>query len=385
MEKLRIAYITPSLYIAGGVERVLTTKVNYLAAQSDKYDVTIILTDGAGREHFYKLHDNVKVVNLRIDFEELWALSFFRKIPVYLRKQRLYRRRLRDELMLLKPHITISTLRREINFLCDIHDGSLKIGEMHVNRQNYRNFESNNSHWIKRLFAKWWMHRLLIKLKQLDKLVVLTNEDKHSWGDLPNVCVIPNPLPAIPNKRCNLKEKRVIAVGRYTYQKGFDLLLQAWSRVETELPDWRLSIFGSGDRTPYRQLACDLRLDDRRFELCDATDSIEEEYLQSSMFVFSSRFEGFGMALLEAMSYGLPSISFDCPCGPKDIINNGVDGVLVKTGDALELAQAITQLARDPEKMKLLSDYSIQTAQKYDIKAIGAQWEKLFNKILSIH
>ena len=363
----------------------MTTKVNYLSAQRDKYDVTIILTDGVGKEPFYKLHDNVKVVNLGIDFEELWTLSFFRKIPVYLRKQHLYRKRLRDELMLLKPNITISTLRREINFLCDIHDGSLKVGEMHVNRQNYRNFESNDINWIKRLFAKWWMHRLLTKLKRLDKVVVLTNEDKHSWRDLTNVCVIPNPLPAIPNKRCSLKEKRVIAVGRYTYQKGFDLLLQAWSRVETELPDWRLSIFGSGDRTPYRQLACDLRLDDRRMELCDATDNIEEEYLQSSIFVFSSRFEGFGMALLEAMSYGLPSISFDCPCGPKDIIDNGVDGVLVKTGDSLALAQAITQLARNAEKMMLLSNSSIQKAQKYDIKTIGAQWEDLFNKLLFTH
>lgn len=383
VEKVKIVYITPSIYLAGGVERVLTTKVNYLAAQSDKFDVTIILTDGAGKVPFYKLHDNVKVINLEIGFEELWGLSFYRKIPVYLRKQRLYKHRLSNELMRLKPNITISTLRREINFLCDIRDGSIKMGEMHVNRQNYRNFEAGDSNWIKRLFAKWWMWHLVTKLKQLDKVVVLTDEDMQSWNDLPNVCVIPNPLPAIPIKRSNLKEKRIIAVGRYTYQKGFDLLLQAWSRVEMELPNWRLSIFGSGDRTPYQQLACDLRIDDRRMELCEATDNIEEEYLQSSIFVFSSRFEGFGMALLEAMSYGLPSISFDCPCGPKDIINNDVDGILVKNGDALALAQAITRLARDPEKMKHLSNDSIQIAQKYDIKVIGKQWEDLFNRILS--
>ena len=377
--KLKIVYCTPSIYMAGGVERVLTSKVNYLASQGDKYDITILLTDGAGKPPFYALSDKVKVIHLGIEFEELWGLSFIRKIPVYLRKQRLYKRRLTEELMRLRPDITVSTLRREINFLCDIPDGSRKVGELHVSRRNYRNFEPGDTNWLKDLFSKWWMWRLVKKLRRLDKFVVLTNEDMATWNELNNVCVIPNPLPAIPTTRSPLKEKRVIAVGRYAYQKGFDLLLQAWSRAECELPDWHLCIFGAGDRTPYQQLATDLKLDDTRCELCEATRNISEEYLRSSLFVFSSRFEGFGMALVEAMSYGLPVISFDCPCGPKDIVNNGIDGILVESGNVEELAKAIVRLAKDRELMQHLADEAVMTARKYDINTIGSQWEKLFN------
>ena len=109
---MRIVYCTPSIYIAGGIERVLTSKANYLAGLDGQYEVIIILTDGYGKEPFYPLSDKVQVINLNIGFEELWQLSFLRKIPVYLKKQRLFRRRLREELVRLRPDITVSTLRR---------------------------------------------------------------------------------------------------------------------------------------------------------------------------------------------------------------------------------------------------------------------------------
>ena len=109
---IKIVYCTPSIYIAGGIERVLTTKVNYLANQADKYEITIILTDGYGKEPFFPLSDKVKVVNLNIGFEELWSMSFVQKIFAYLKKQRRFKRMLRQELMRLKPDICVSTLRR---------------------------------------------------------------------------------------------------------------------------------------------------------------------------------------------------------------------------------------------------------------------------------
>ena len=378
---MKIVYCTPSIYIAGGVERVLTSKVNYLVSRG--HDVTIVLTDGEGRQPFYPLADGVKVVNLNIGFEELWSLSFFKKIPVYLRKQWQYKKMLTQTLMELRPDITVTTLRREVNFITGIHDGSKKVGELHVNRQNYRNFESGDTNFIKRLFSKWWMHRLVKKLKRLDKFVVLTREDKESWKELDNVCVIPNPLAQMPSERSPLSEKRIVAVGRYVYQKGFDLLLQSWSRVEKELPDWHLSVFGAGDRRPYLQLADELKLGSSRYELCGAVDNISEQYINSSMFVFSSRFEGFGMVLLEAMSYGLPVISFDCPCGPKDIVNNGVDGILVESGNTEELARQIVLLAKDEERRGSMAEEAIKTAWHYDINTIGRQWEELFAQTVS--
>ena len=112
-KKIKIAYCTPSIYIAGGIERVLTTKVNYLANQTDKYEITIILTDGYGKEPFYPLSDKVNIINLNIGFEELWGMSFAKKVFAYLKKQRRFMRLLKEELMRIRPDICVSTSKRD--------------------------------------------------------------------------------------------------------------------------------------------------------------------------------------------------------------------------------------------------------------------------------
>ena len=141
--------------MAGGVERVLTLKANYFAEHFG-YDITVILTEGKGRPLFYPLSDKIKVVHLDINFEELWTCSFLKKIFVYLTKQRRFKRLLTEQLLLLRPDITVSMLRREINFINSIRDGSCKIGELHINRANYRNFDAEGAGWLKRSFAALW-------------------------------------------------------------------------------------------------------------------------------------------------------------------------------------------------------------------------------------
>ena len=249
---MKIVYCTPSLYIPGGVERVLTTKANYLADIAG-YDVYIILTDGKGKEHYYPLSDKIHIINLDIKFEELWSLSFLKKGIIYLKKQRVFKKKLSQALCDIKPDITISLLRREINFLCDIKDGSKKVGEMHINRQNYRNFEADDTNFIKKIFEKYWMFSLIKQLKRLDRFIVLSEEDKNNWKELDHVVVIPNPLPPTKISQTSTTEnKKVIAVGRYVYQKGFDLLVDAWEMVVKKHPDWHLYIYGRGDKKNYK-------------------------------------------------------------------------------------------------------------------------------------
>ncbi len=174
----KIVFCTPALYSTGGVERVVSYKASYFAEQLG-YDVAIIVTEGWGRACYFPLSNKVKVINFELGFEELWKASFIKKAYLYLTKQRRYKRLLKAELMRIRPDITISMLRREINFLTDIPDGSKKIGELHVNRANYRNFEANDSNGLKRLFARFWMMSLVGKLKRLDQLVVLTDKSKQ--------------------------------------------------------------------------------------------------------------------------------------------------------------------------------------------------------------
>ena len=379
-KQYKLVYLTPALYMAGGVERVLTLKANYFAEHFG-YDITIILTEGKDKPFFYPLSPKIKVINLDINFEELWTCSFLKKIFVYLKKQRRYKRLVKAELMRIHPDFTISLLRREINFLNDIKDGSKKIGELHVNRANYRNFEAGDSNLIKNLFAKFWMHSLVTKLKKLDRFIVLTNEDRLAWSELTNVSVIPDPLSFVPNQLSTLTEKRVIAVGRYVYQKGFDLLLQSWSKVEKEYPDWQLVIFGDGDRAPYEQLMKQLGIDASRCHLNGPTSNIQHEYANSSLFVFSSRFEGFGMVLVEAMSCGLPVISFACPCGPKDIVSDGEDGLLVKNGDVDALANVMSRLISDEQLRNTMSQAAQRNVKRFDINQIADRLRLLFSEI----
>ena len=379
-KKYKIVYCTPALYMAGGVERVLTLKANYFAEQLG-YDITIILTEGRNLPLFYPLSDKVKVVNLDLGFEELWHCSFLKKVYLYLKKQRQFKQKLRDELMRIKPDITVSLLRREINFIAGIKDGSKKIGELHINRANYRNFDARESNFIKSIFSKFWMSNLVGKLQQLDRLVVLTEKDKESWVELNNVVVIPDPLSFQPLTRSELNNKRVIAVGRYSYEKGYDMLLSAWKKVAQECTGWRLDIFGDGDKSSLEQLIESLNIDRNTCALHGRTSDIEKEYVDSSLFVCSSRFEGFGMVIVEAMACGLPVVSFDCPWGPGSIISDGRDGVLVENANVDALADKIIQVLSAKDYMHELAQNAIYKSNKYKLESIALKWKSLFESL----
>ena len=394
----KIAFCTPALYSAGGVERVVSFKASYFAEQLG-YDVTIIVTEGQGRACYFPLSDKVKVINFELGFEELWKASFMKKVYLYLTKQRQYKRLLKTELIHIRPDITISMLRREINFLTDIPDGSKKIGELHVNRANYRNFEANDSNLIKRLFAKFWMRSLVGKLRRLDQLVVLTEKSKVSWPELSNVTVIPDPITILREKETvnsvefavavkrGVGVNRVVTIGRYAYQKGYDLLLQAWAELSRirELEngeEWTLDIYGQGDQTDYRQLMTELGIDSNKCHLNGPVEDVVKAYQESSIFVLSSRFEGFGMVLIEAMACGLPVVSFDCPAGPDEIITDGVDGLLVPFGDVHALAEKLMTLMSDENLRKRLGQQARQTARRYEMTTIADQWTALFEKVI---
>ena len=374
---LKIVYLTPALYMAGGVERVLTLKANYFAEHFG-YDITIILTEGKDKPLFYPLSDKIKIINLNIGFEVLWTCSFIKKFFVYLKKQRQFKKALTKELMSIRPDITISLLRREINFINDIPDGSRKIGELHINRANYRNFSTQNVGLVKRLFAKYWSHNLVAHLRRLDKLVVLTEKDREAWVELENVVAIPDPLSLYPKTVSSLTEKRIVAVARYSHEKGIDLLLQAWALVEKQTDGWRLDVYGDGDRIPYNQLIEDLRIDRSRCELHGRTDNVETEYINSGIFVLSSRFEGFGMVLTEAMACGLPVVSFDCPWGPRSILSDGNDGSLVENGNVEALSDSLIRLMGDEDLRHRMAANGIKNVQRFSIGSIAECWKQLF-------
>jgi len=366
--------------MAGGVERVLTLKANYFAEHFG-YDITIILTDGKGKPFAYPLSDKIKVIHLDINFEELWTCSFLKKIFIYLKKQRIYKRRLTEELMRIRPDITVSLLRREINFINEIKDGSKKVGELHVNRANYRNFSAGETNVLKQLFSKYWLSGLLRHLKILDKLVVLTEQDRKAWVELDNVVSIPDPLSFSPAALSPLKNQRVVAIARYSHEKGIDLLLKAWATVEKAINDWHLDVYGDGDTSPYEALIDELHIDRSRCVLHGRTNDVEGACCQSSLLVLSSRFEGFGMVITEAMACGLPVVAFDCPWGPRSIITDGIDGILVENGNISQLAGKIIYMIEHPEERTRMGANAVRKSERYKIDRLAKDWQQLFESL----
>jgi glycosyltransferase involved in cell wall biosynthesis len=379
---IKIAFCLPSLHLVGGMEKVLSMKASYFADIMG-YDVTIILTDGKDKSPFFPLSPKVKIVNLDLNYENIRLYPIYLKLLIYSYKQFLYRKRLTSVLKTITPDITVSMLRREINFITKIKDGSKKIGELQFNKQNYRDFNTKGEQkGIKGFFARLWIKQLIDNLRRVDRFVVLSYEDKEKWTELDNVSVIYNPIEKIPESYSDCTSKRVIAAGRFVSQKGFDMLLDSWKIVSEKHPDWTLSVYGSGEKSPYYKQIKKNGIE-KSCTLHDAVLDLNDKFTESSIFAFSSRFEGFGMVITEAMSCGLPAVAFACPCGPKDIITNDLDGILVKPQDIKALADRICYLIENEDIRKAMGERARERSKQFTIEILAKEWDTLFRSLLA--
>lgn len=344
--------------------------------------MTIIITEGVGDKTFFPLSDKVKVINLGINFEELWNKPLLRKIILYLKKQYLYRESLNKELQRILPDITISTLRREVNFIHKIKDGSVKIGELHLSRKYYRGIEPLNSNILNRNFVRWWKGDISRQLKKMDRVVFLTDCAALEWPELTNKTVIADPQTLNITCCSSLKTNKVIAVGRYSYEKGYDLLLKIWSIVENKCLDWELEIYGMGDPSPYVKLMTELSIDKNRCHLNASLADVCKVYNNSSVLVQPSRTEGFGLVIVEAMAHSLPVVSFDCENGPRTIITDGEDGFLVPAFDINAFADRLIRLMSDENLRVIMGRNARGKSQRYDMEKIAMKWKSLFDELM---
>lgn len=378
---LRIAYCIPSLYYPSGMERVLTLKANYFA-EVFHYEIHIILTDGKEKPPYYSLHPSIQIHQLDINYDLMYGQPLHKRIIGYLQKQRLFKKKLNACLCQIKPDITISMLRRDINFINKMKDGSIKLGEIHFNKSNYREFSDNRfPAFLQKAIRRYWMGQLIRQLRHLKKFLVLSYEDAKEWTELTNVEVIHNPLSFFPDKQSDGNALQAIAVGRYMPQKGFDRLISAWKIVSEKHPEWMLRIYGDGMRDQLQQQINSLGIGSKCI-LEHSVPNIADKYCESSIFVLSSRYEGFGMVITEAMACGVPPVSFACPCGPKDIIADGEDGLLVENGNIPQLAEKICYLIEHPEIRKKMGERAQVNVQRFKIENIALKWKKLFETIV---
>jgi glycosyltransferase involved in cell wall biosynthesis len=377
---MKIMYIYAELTIKGGTDKVLSDKANYLAEHG--YDVIIVTESQMNRKPTFPISEKIKLIDIGLDFNRQYSQSFIHRTYTYLRYIHLYKKKLRNIIKEEKPDLVITTMARSLDFITDYNDRSIKIGEAHTTKQHLRNLHlMENKNLFYKLIAKFIRVKQISNAKKLKALVLLTPEDAKDWEGITKTYVIPNSIKYIPKEKSKLLNKKAIIVGRYNEAKGYDILIEAWKIVYKKHPDWTIDIYGSGElHDDVKRWIKDARLQDVMI-MHEPTDNIMKKYIESSICVVSSRYEGFSMVIVEAMSCGVPCVSFDCPYGPRNIIKNGEDGILVKELNKVALANNICKLIENENLRKKLGDNARRNIQRFSQDDIMKRWMTLFNSL----
>ncbi|HEY5588373.1 MAG TPA: glycosyltransferase family 4 protein [Candidatus Paceibacterota bacterium] len=380
---MKVVYIIHGTFNSAGMERILTVKANYLV-ETLGHDVTIITTDQRERKSYYNLSNKINCHDLSINFDIYYEYPILKRVLSFFVKQYDCKRKLDVLLKELKADIVISLMGRIISFLPDIKDGSKKVLEYHFSR-NVREqmLVETNSGFVKRIVYRNRASSELKNIKRLDAFVVLTHEDAALWGDLSNLYVIPNAASFFPENNALLDNKKVISVGRMEHQKGYDYLVDIWKPIKEKHPDWKLVIYGNGKNSEeIKSQIKKAKLDDVII-IKEPTSSIDEALLNSSIYLMTSRYEGFPMVLLEAMACGLPVVSFRCPCGPTDIISNNEDGYLVEIEDKQSMTFYLNKLIENEDLRKQMGLSARENIRRFSQDEVMKLWNKLFIKLIN--
>jgi len=378
---MKIVYCIIDCSQTGGMERIISCKANYLADVLG-HEVKIITTDQSDRSNYYDFSSKIEFYDLGINYNELEQYSFVKRIWEQLKKRKEHKLKLSQILKKWQADIVISTYSHEFTLLHNISDNSRKIAEIHFSKEHsvIGNKYKKQSILlkIKSLLAEC---RKYLYIKKYEKFIVLTKKDKENFSRVSNSEQIPNMYSFYPEKSADLNSKRIISVGRLSVEKRFDLLIEAWSMISEEFPDWRLDIFGMGDEYSKLEKLIDTKHLNDVIKINSPTKNIVNEYLNSSIFVMTSCYEGFPMVLLEAMACGVPCVSFDCPHGPSAIITDKEDGFLVENGNVALLAEKVKLLIQNENLRIEMGKKAKENVKRFSPDIIMKQWDNLFQQL----
>ena len=367
---MRIVFHYNSLAQYGGVERVISDKMNYMVNMG--YDIYMITTDQGTHLPPYKLDSRIHFIDLGIRFHTQYNYSGLKRLWIAIQLERKYRKKLRTTINNIKPDIIVGIAPMDLHAVIKYKGDIPLIVESHL-MCDYTKFNEKTSLPI-------LLHRIHLKKAycRADIIVALTEGDANDWRKSCNkVKVIPN-IVHINNtdSYCKITNKSVIFVGRLTTSKGIPYLLSIWNLVQQKHPDWTLNIYGEG---PEKELITNFNKSHHaNIFIHEPSSDIMSCYKNSSILVMTSYFESFGLVLPEAMSCGLPTIAFDCPYGPHDIIEDGLNGFLIECYNIEKFANSLCLLMDNSHLRKHMSIKAIQSAQRYKAERIMPQWIDLY-------
>ena len=371
---MKIIMNTDQVYLHGGIEKVMATKVNWWANQPGT-EVYIVTTEQQNRPPCYPLNSRVQLIDLGVNYNRsksyLSRENFIKAIAHYRKQKKLFSQ--------LKPDFIISP---NINFdhywLPFIKGKSKVIKERHSSR--YFEDESCRTGSL--------LNRIKLKFSDLidsqyDRIVVL-NPDEKSYVSSDNVTVIPNLVEATPLK-AEVSHNIVMAAGRISPVKGFDHLIEIWSLIVSNFPDWQLHIYGQdyvGTQTELEKQIKSLGLE-KCVHFMGSVPDIHLPMTRAGIYAMTSETECFPMVLLESLSVGLPVISWDAPTGPKHILTHESDSFIVPYKNSAIFAEKLKELMASENLRKQMGDQAKINAARFEISKVMAQWKALLDALCS--
>ena len=362
--KLKILYVTNQFYLHGGIEKMLSQKINYFIEEYG-YEVILCTSEHYKNEYVYPLNNKTKHIDLEINYSR--TKSYFH--PKNLLKVVRHFRKLKQTLKIEQPDIVISVnFTPEQYFLPFIEKHIPKIKEFHSSGVTIKKSKSLLGRFKGSLFDIF---------ERYDSLIVL-NKDEVKYYPFKNVQVIPNFIEVEKGLEIENRNKTIIAAGRIAPVKQFDHLIQAWGLIANQFPDWDVKIFGDGDDELSKKLHEQLLQNNiPRIKLMGATTQLTLEMQKASIYAMTSITECFPMVLLEAQNAGLPIVSYNCPNGPRNIINNNEDGVLVQNQSIDDFANALSNLINEKNVRLKMGIKAKNNSLNFAPSLIMEMWNKL--------
>jgi GalNAc-alpha-(1->4)-GalNAc-alpha-(1->3)-diNAcBac-PP-undecaprenol alpha-1,4-N-acetyl-D-galactosaminyltransferase len=367
---MKLTLISSSLEV-GGAERVMSIIANYWAAKG--WEITILTFDDGSKPPFYDLDDQIDVRPLAIESQDDYAISLS-SVKDNLGRIQI----LKQAIVASRPDVVISFVNTT-NIMTLLACWGLKVKTIVSEHVNPASSQVNK---VTQLLQKFTYRRADLITVQTHAALSFFPPDRYKTFVIPNPVALPTSDPI--DSQLNTDDRHLLAIGKLIPQKGFDLAIEAFAQVCQDRPEWTLTILGEGEmRDELEDLCTELGLEDRVF-MPGVVKNIDAHLRKADIFVLSSRFEGFPVTLCEAMACGVPVIAANCLSGPREIVHNGIDGMLVMPDNVEALAMGLNQLMSDPGKRQYFSHHAPKVLDRFGVEPVMIIWNRAIEQVLNL-